>query len=192
MTIFGYARVSTNGQDLTLQIEQLRAAGATQIYQEKMSGARSDNRPQLHRLLKAINYGDTVLVCRLDRLARSTLDLLNIVDTITKAGSQFKSLADAWADTTTPHGRLLMVVLNGLASFERDLIMARTQAGIQRARELGVQFGRPPRLNVKQKRLIAARYAKGETMAELATDFGVSDPTIWRALNPDGKKGKRK
>jgi DNA invertase Pin-like site-specific DNA recombinase len=191
MTIFAYARVSTNGQDLTLQIEQLRAAGATQIFQEKMSGARAD-RPQLARLLKSINHGDTVLVCRLDRLARSTLDLLNIVDTITKAGSSFKSLADAWCDTTTPHGRLLLVVLSGLAAFERDLIMARTQAGIQRARDLGVQFGRPPRLNPKQKRMIAERYAAGETLAELAKEFEVSDPTIWRALNPDGKAEKGK
>jgi DNA invertase Pin-like site-specific DNA recombinase len=152
-----------------------------------VSGARADNRPQLARLLKAINHGDTVLICRLDRLARSTLDLLNIVDTITKAGSQFKSLADSWADTTTPHGRLMMVVLSGLAAFERDLIMARTQAGIQRARELGVRFGRPVKLNPKQRRMIAERYAKGETQAELARDFKVSEPTIWRVLG-----GKRK
>jgi DNA invertase Pin-like site-specific DNA recombinase len=108
------------------------------------------------------------------------------VDTITKAGASFKSLADSWADTTTPHGRLMMVVLSGIAAFERDLIMARTQAGIQRARELGVTFGRPVKLNPKQRRMVAERYAKGETMAELARDFKVSEPTIWRALG--GKK----
>jgi DNA invertase Pin-like site-specific DNA recombinase len=137
--------------------------------------------------MKTINHGDTVLINRLDRLARSTLDLLNIVDTISKAGSQFKSLADAWCDTTTPHGRLLLVVLSGLAAFERDLIMARTQAGIKRARELGVQFGRPPRLKPRQRRMIAERYAAGESQAELAKDFKVSEPTIWRVLNPEGK-----
>jgi DNA invertase Pin-like site-specific DNA recombinase len=181
MAFLGYARVSTNGQDLTLQEEQLKAAGCTKIFSEKMSGARSD-RPKLARLIKAVDSGDIVIVTRLDRLARSTLDLLNVIDRIAKSGGQFRSLADTWCDTTTPHGKLILTVLAGLAEFERSLIMARTQAGIARAREKGVTFGRPAKLNGKQRKMIAERYAKGETMAALAEAFDVSEPTVWRAL----------
>ena len=181
MTVFGYARISTGGQSATLQYEQLRGAGCTKIYRETASGVRSD-RPQLAHLLKQLQPGDTVVVTRLDRLARSTLDLLRILDVISKAGAQFRSLSDVWCDTTSPHGKLLLAILGGLAEFERSLIMARTAAGIQRARELGVAFGRKPKLNPQQRRLIAARYAQGETMAALARDFGVSEPTVWRAL----------
>jgi DNA invertase Pin-like site-specific DNA recombinase len=183
MAVIGYARVSTNGQDLTLQHEALKAAGCGKVYAEKISGARSD-RPQLARMLKAIEPGDTVVVTRLDRLARSTLDLLHTIDVITKAGSGFRSLSDAWCDTTTAHGKLMLTVLGGLAEFERSLIMARTQAGIQRAKERGVAFGRPTKLNPKQRRMIAERHAAGETMAALAREFDVGEATIWRALNP--------
>src|SRR5215470_19603589 len=181
MTTIGYARVSTRDQDLTLQHEALRAAGCTKVFAEKMSGARSD-RPQLARLLRAVAPSDVVVVTRLDRLARSTLDLLNTVDVLTKAGAEFRSLADAWCDTTTPHGKLMLTVLGGLAEFERSLIMSRTAAGIKRARALGVIFGRRAKLNPRQRRMIAERYGKGETMAKLAEEFGVSEPTIWRAL----------
>jgi DNA invertase Pin-like site-specific DNA recombinase len=181
-TVYGYARVSTREQDLTIQREALRAAGCTKVYAEKMSGIRSD-RPQLARLLNAIEPGDTVIVTALDRLARSTLDLLNTIDVITKAGAQFRSLADTWCDTTTDHGKLMLTVLAGLAQFERSLIMKRTQAGITRARELGVTFGRPTKLNPRQRRMLAERYAKGETMAALASEFGVGEATVWRALH---------
>ena len=181
MTTIGYARVSTKEQDLTLQNDALRAAGCTRIFAEKMSGARAD-RPQLARLLRALEPGDQIIVTRLDRLARSTLDLLNTIDVITKAGAQFCSLADTWCDTTTAHGKLILTVLAGLSEFERSLIMARTQAGIDRARELGIAFGRPPRLNPKQRRMIASRYASGETMAALAREFSVGEATVWRTL----------
>jgi DNA invertase Pin-like site-specific DNA recombinase len=181
MGTIGYARVSTNGQDLALQQEALKAAGCGKVYAEKISGVRSD-RPQLARMLKALALGDTVIVTRLDRLARSTLDLLHTVEVITKAGGGFRSLADAWADSTTPHGKLMLTVLGGLAEFERSLIMARTQAGIQRAKELGVTFGRPTKLNPKQRRMIGERYAAGETAAALAREFEVGEATVWRAL----------
>jgi DNA invertase Pin-like site-specific DNA recombinase len=160
-----------------------KAAGCEKVYAEKISGARSD-RPQLARMLKAIGAGDTIVVTRLDRLARSTLDLLHTVDAISKAGAGFRSLADAWADTTTPHGKLMLTVLGGLAEFERSLIMSRTQAGIQRAKERGVTFGRPTKLSAKQRQLIAKRYAAGGTAAALARDFKVGEATVWRALNP--------
>jgi DNA invertase Pin-like site-specific DNA recombinase len=135
MTVLGYARVSTNGQTLEIQHEALEAAGCAKIYAEKLSGARADNRPQLDRMLKALRPGDAVVVTRLDRLARSTRDLLNVLDQVTTAGASFKSLADAWCDTTTAHGKLLIAILGGLAEFERSLILARTKTGIERARD---------------------------------------------------------
>src|SRR5262249_33728766 len=140
MATYGYARVSTDGQTLAAQDAALSAAGCAKVYSEKISGARSD-RPQLAKMLKAIGEGDTVVVTRLDRLARSTRDLLNILDAIAKAGATFKSLADAWADTTTPHGRLMLTVLGGLAEFERELIRARTGEGRARAKARGKHMG---------------------------------------------------
>jgi DNA invertase Pin-like site-specific DNA recombinase len=133
MTVYGYARVSTNGQTLASQDAELHAAGAAKVYAEKMSGARTD-RPELGKLLKRLDAGDVLLVTRLDRLARSTRDLLNILDLIGKRDAGFKSLADPWADTTTPHGRLMLTVLGGLAEFERALILARTSDGRTRAK----------------------------------------------------------
>jgi DNA invertase Pin-like site-specific DNA recombinase len=181
VAVYGYARVSTNGQDLALQEEALRAAGCDKIFAEKRSGARSD-RPKLQRLLDVVDQGDVVIVTRLDRLARSSLDLLHTVDRISKAGASFRSLGDTWCDTTTPHGKLILTVLAGMAEFERSLIMVRTQAGIERARALGVVFGRRVKLNPRQRRMIAERYGNGETMKALAEEFGVSEPTVWRAL----------
>jgi DNA invertase Pin-like site-specific DNA recombinase len=114
MTIYGYARVSTDGQTLAAQDAQLHAAGCAKVYSEKVSGAQTD-RAELAKLLKRLDEGDVLVVTRLDRLARSTRDLLNILDTVAKAGAGFRSLADAWADTTTPHGRLMLTVLGGSA-----------------------------------------------------------------------------
>jgi DNA invertase Pin-like site-specific DNA recombinase len=126
--IVGYARVSTDGQSLDSQQASLKAAGAERIFSEKISGAVTDRKALAHAI-KALETGDVLLVTRLDRLARSTRDLLNILDAIGKAGAKFKSLADAWADTTTPHGELMITVLAGLATFERHLIKARTDEG---------------------------------------------------------------
>jgi DNA invertase Pin-like site-specific DNA recombinase len=118
--IVGYARVSTDGQTLDAQVAALKTAGATQIYSEKISGAVTE-RKALARAIAALGAGDVLLVTRLDRLARSTRDLLNVLDAVARAGAGFKSLADAWADTTTAHGRLMLTVLGGLAEFEREL-----------------------------------------------------------------------
>jgi DNA invertase Pin-like site-specific DNA recombinase len=120
--IKGYARVSTDGQDLATQHELLNAAGATLVFSAKQSGIKTD-RAALARLLASLEAGDTVLVTKLDRLARSTRDLLNTLAAIGEAGASFKSLGDPWADTTTPHGRLMPTVLGGLAEFERHLIL---------------------------------------------------------------------
>src|SRR5208337_1279387 len=149
--IVGYARVSTDGQTVDAQVKQLRDAGAEKIFRETASGAKTDRR-ELARPLSALRDGDTLLVTRLDRLARSTRDLLNTLDTIAKAGAGFRSLGDAWADTTTPHGCLMLTVLGGLAEFERELIRARTGEGRERAKARGVHMGRPPNLTPHQKK----------------------------------------
>jgi DNA invertase Pin-like site-specific DNA recombinase len=181
--IVGYARVSTRGQDLTLQREALRGAACERIFQEKVSGKRADNRKQLSRLLGKIERGDVVIATKLDRIARSTRDLLNIIHSINEAGAQFKSLGDPWCDTTTPHGRLLLTVLAGLAEFERELIISRTSAGIEHAREIGKTFGRPVKLTDNQRKLVAERHARGETLEELATAFRCGKATVFRAVH---------
>jgi DNA invertase Pin-like site-specific DNA recombinase len=180
MTIFGYARVSTDGQSVDAQVKQLRAAGAAQTFRETASGAKTDRR-ELARALKSLGEGDTLLVTRLDRLARSTRDLLNTLDTIAKAGAGFRSLGDTWADTTTPHGRLMLTVLGGLAEFERELIRARTGEGRERAKARGVHMGRPPKLTKHQKQDALKALADGTaSQADLARRFNVSQSTISR------------
>jgi DNA invertase Pin-like site-specific DNA recombinase len=121
-----------------------------------------------------------LVVCKLDRLARSTRDLLNTLATVAERGATFKSLADQWADTTTPHGRLMLTVLGGLAEFERHLILARTSEGRTRARANGVRFGRRPSLTPYQRTEALRRRAAGETLTEIAKLFGVSHMTIAR------------
>ena len=179
MTVYGYARVSTDGQSLTSQDAELHAAGCAKVYAEKISGARS-NRPELAKVLKRLDTGDVLIVTRLDRLARSTRDLLNILDDIAKCGAGFKSLHDAWADTTSAHGRLMVTILAGLAEFERELILARTSDGRARAKARGVRFGRPVALTPHQRAEALQRLANGEVQADLARSYGVSQATISR------------
>jgi DNA invertase Pin-like site-specific DNA recombinase len=177
----GYARVSTDGQTVDAQIEALEAGGASVVFEETASGARTD-RAQLAKAIGALRTGDTLIVTRLDRLARSTRDLLNILEAVTRKGAMFRSLADTWADTTTPHGRLLLTVLGGLAEFERELIRARTGEGRRRAVEAGVKLGRRSSLTQHQQAEVVKRRADGETLKALAKSYGVAHPTIMRAL----------
>jgi DNA invertase Pin-like site-specific DNA recombinase len=179
MTVYGYARVSTNGQTLAAQDAQLTAVGCAKVYAEKVSGARSD-RVQLTKLIRRLEAGDVVIVTRLDRLARSTRDLLNILDAISKAGAGFKSLGDTWADTTTAHGRLMLTILGGLAEFERELIRARTGEGRARAKARGVHMGRPYSLTPFQRQEALRRREAGETLVDIARSYGVSYSTISR------------
>ena len=179
MPVYGYARVSTDGQTLDAQIAQLKAAGAEKIFREKVSGARA-NRPELARLMRGLAPGDVVLVTRLDRLARSTRDLLNTLAAVAEKGAGFRSLHDAWADTTTPHGRLMLTVLAGLAEFERELIRARTGEGRERAKARGVRLGRKPKLTAHQIREALARREAGEALTEIARSYAVSHSTISR------------
>jgi DNA invertase Pin-like site-specific DNA recombinase len=178
--IYGYARVSTDGQSVDAQVKQLRAAGADQVFRETASGARSD-RAQLRLALSQLGKGDVLMVTRLDRLARSTRDLLNTLDTIAKAGAGFRSLGDVWADTTSAHGRLMLTILGGLAEFERELIRARTSEGRDRAKAQGVKMGRPPKLTPHQIKEAIRRRDKGEeTLAEIGRSYNVSGWTIAR------------
>jgi len=181
MTTIGYARVSTDGQSLQSQTEALHQAGAARVYSEKQSGAYTD-RPQLAKAIAALAEGDCLVVCKLDRLARSTRDLLNTLDVIGKAGATFKSLGDAWADTTTTAGKLMLTVLGGLAEYERHLILTRTAEGRTRAQAAGVRFGRKPSLTAYQRAEALRRRAAGETLVEIARSFNVSHMTIARLM----------
>jgi DNA invertase Pin-like site-specific DNA recombinase len=187
MPLYGYARVSTNGQDLTAQDTELMAAGCAKVFKEKVSGAKTD-RPELAKVIRRLEEGDVLVVVRLDRLARSTRDLLNVLDEIGKRGAGFRSLRDAWADTTTPHGRLMLTVLGGLAEFERSLIVARTGEGRKRAKDRGVKFGRPKKLTPHQRQEALQRLAAGETQSDVARTFNLSASTISRlaASSPFG------
>lgn len=177
--ICGYARVSTDGQSVDAQVRQLTEAGCEKVYRETASGAKTD-RLQLRRALAQLDVGDVLMVTRLDRLARSTRDLLNTLAAITGRKAGFRSLGDAWADTTTAHGRLMLTVLGGLAEFERELIRARTGEGRDRAKARGVRMGRKPKLTPHQAKEAICRRAAGEPMRDIAKSYNVSHSTISR------------
>ena len=179
MTTIGYARVSTDGQTLDHQQAALRQAGCERVFSEKISGAVTD-RPALAKAIAALGDGDTLIVCKLDRLARSTRDLLNTLAAVGEAGASFKSLGDQWADTTTPHGRLMLTVLGGLAEFERHLILSRTAEGRHRAQARGVRFGRKPSLTPHQQAEAMERRRRGEALVDIARTYNVSHSTISR------------
>jgi DNA invertase Pin-like site-specific DNA recombinase len=179
MTTIGYARVSTDGQTLLAQQSALIEAGCAKVYAEKVSGTKTD-RAQLAKAIAALAEGDCLIVTKLDRLARSTRDLLNTLAAIAAAGASFKSLGDPWCDTTTPHGRLMLTVLGGLAEFERHLILARTGEGRARAQARGVRFGRKRKLTVHQRQEALARRANGEALVDIARSYAVSHSTISR------------
>ena len=180
---YGYARVSPGGksESVDAQTRQLTKAGCRKVFRDvHVSGAKTD-RAQLRRLLDQLGAHDVLMVTRLDRLARSTRDLLNTLAAITGRKAGFRSLADAWADTTTAHGRLMLTVLGGLAEFERDLIRARTSEGRERARARGVKMGRPPKLTPHQRREALRRRDRGrESLADIGRSYNVSGSTISR------------
>ena len=180
--LIGYARVSTQGQDLAQQRETLSAMGCQRIFEEKVSGAKRD-RPELGRLLDHLRTGDVVTVTRLDRLARSTSDLLHIAERINDSGAGLRSLAEPWADTTSPAGRMVLTIFAGIADFERSLIGERTSAGRAAALARGVRFGPRPALNAEQivhaRRLIEE---EGRPVTEAARILNVHRATLYRAL----------
>jgi DNA invertase Pin-like site-specific DNA recombinase len=179
MAILGYARVSTQGQDLTAQLEALKAASADTVYREKVSGVRAD-RPQLAKLMASLKAGDIVVVTKLDRLGRSTRELLELIERIGKAGASFRSLGDPLWDTSSSQGRLLSTLLAAIADFERDLIRERTGEGRKRAMANGVKFGRKRKLSDYQRTEAVKRRGAGETLAAIAKSYGVAISMISR------------
>jgi DNA invertase Pin-like site-specific DNA recombinase len=175
----GYARVSTLGQNLDLQMQALRKGGCKKIFREKVSGARRE-RLEFQRMLDQLSHGDTVIVWKLDRLARSTRDLLETMETIRDAGARFQSLSELWANTTTHAGKLIMTVSAGIAEFERDLIRERTSTGREAARRRGIHFGRPRKLNPEQTKLARRLIDEGQSVRQIADTFNVHTATIYR------------
>jgi DNA invertase Pin-like site-specific DNA recombinase len=183
--IIGYARVSSDGQTLDAQLASLRAAGAEKVFSEKESGAKTDRRA-LQRALAALNQGDVLLVAKLDKLARSTRDLLNTLQTISDRGAGFKVLDNPTMDTTSAHGRLLVSVLGAIAEFELALRRSRCDEGIKRAKANGVRFGRKLKLTPHQMAEAIRRRDAGEVLAAIARSYNVSHSTISRLPQPPG------
>ena len=175
----GYARVSTLDQKLDLQMQALKKAGCSKIFREKVSGASRD-RPELKRMLDQIRDGDIIVVWKLDRLARSTRDLLDTMEFIRESGGQFQSISEPWADSMSHAGKMIMTVFAGIAEFERDLIRERTSAGRLAAKSKGVRFGRPRKLNPQQAKLAQRLLDEGKLVSEIAETFGVHVATIYR------------
>lgn len=180
----GYARVSTKDQKLNLQKDALQQEGCQKIFEEKISGAKSD-RPQLLRMMEQIREGDVVIVWKLDRLGRSLRDLVQRVTEIQEKGAEFKSLHDH-IDTTTPHGKLAFHLFASLAEFERDIISERTRAGLEAARARGRKGGRPKGLSkkAKDKAMIAETlYQQQKPISEICDHLNISKSTLYRYLD---------
>ena len=180
--LIGYARVSTDDQDLALQRSALKAAGCRRLYEEKISGAKRD-RPELARMLDNLRDEDVIVVTRLDRLARSTKDLLDIAEQLNGIGAGLRSLAEPWADTTSPAGRMILTVFAGIAEFERTLIHQRTGSGREAAKKRGVRFGRPPKLTADQVTLGRRLVDEGTSVREAAALLKCHHATLYLALH---------
>jgi DNA invertase Pin-like site-specific DNA recombinase len=177
--IYGYARVSTDAQDLGYQLAQLKAAGCATIFREKVSGATAD-RPQLKKLMASLAAGDVVVIPAVDRLSRDTTDLLVIARDMQRAGAGLRSLAEPVVDTTSDFAELVLAMLGVAAKLERRRIIERTARGRADAKAKGVQFGRKPKLTPHQQREAQERLAAGETQRSIARSYNVSQATISR------------
>jgi DNA invertase Pin-like site-specific DNA recombinase len=183
--LLGYARVSTGSQSLAAQIEALKAAGCERIYAEKRSGADGE-RKELGKLIRAARPDDTIAVCRLDRLARSTRDLLNVLDRLGRNGVGFKPLRETAVDTTTPQGRLVVSILAAISEFEREIVLSRITEGRKRTQRNGIKFGRKPKLTDYQRQEALERLAQGESQSTIARTFNVDRATISRLARARG------
>jgi DNA invertase Pin-like site-specific DNA recombinase len=179
--LIGYARVSTDDQHLDSQRAALRVFGCQRIYEEKISGAKRE-RPELSKVLDHVREGDVLVATRLDRLARSTRDLLEIAEVLNRSGVGLRSLAEPWADTTSPSGKMILTVFAGIAEFERSLIVERTSAGRFTAKQKGVRFGRPPKLSAEQVALGQRLLAEGTSVRNAARILNCHHATLYRAI----------
>lgn len=182
--IYGYARVSTAGQDPAAQFIELKAAGCGPVFVEKASAKGGAKRPQLAKALAALQPGDVLVVVRLNRLARSARDALNTLATIAALGAQFRSLREQWCDTTTPMGRLVVTIMSGLAEFDREMILERTAEGRESAKAQGVRFGRKPTLTAGQAAFIVKARAERPPVpiGQLVALLNVSRSTVARCI----------
>lgn len=181
---FGYARVSTEEQNLDRQIDALKEMGADEIIKEKMTGTKAD-RPKLINLMDKLRKGDTVLITDLTRISRSTKDLLNIVDKIKSMGANIKSKKDTWLDTTSdnPYNDFLLTVMSGLSQLERDLTSQRTKEGLAAARARGRVGGRREKLDVAKKKAIYDLYTQKQTkLMDICNMFDISKPTLYKVV----------
>lgn len=177
----GYARVSTMEQNPDLQIDELRAAGCDEIYIDRMSGAKVD-RPELNNCLRHLREGDTLVIWRLDRLARSLRHLIEIVEDLDRRAVGLRSLRDP-IDTTSAAGKLVFQVFGAMAEFERNLIRERVKAGLDAAKKRGRRGGRPRSLSQADVRKAQLLINGGETATDVAKTFGVGRATLYRELN---------
>lgn len=184
--LIGYARVSTDEQDHRLQLDALTAAGvaARDIFRDTGSGKSTEGRPRLAAALDYLQSGDVLVVWKVDRLARSVVDLITIIDALAKRGVGFKVLTGALSgiDTTTPEGRLFLTIVGGMAEFERELMRERTKAGVAAAKANGKRLGRPAAIDDDKLAAILARKAKGQSASDIAKALGVGRSTVYRAL----------
>lgn len=185
--IFGYARVSTVEQNLDRQLDALKAAGAEEIIEEKITGTKAD-RPQLNKLFDKLRAGDTILIVDLTRLSRSTKDLFSLVDKIEKRGANIKSLKESWLDTTTPTGKLMFTFMAGISQFERDLISQRTKEGLEAARARGRVGGRREKLDNAKKKAIYDLYTQKQTkLMDICDMFDITKPTLYKVVEEISK-----
>jgi len=178
--LIGYARASLEKQAIDRQLDELAAAGVRHIYQEKITGTKRD-RPELNRMLAALQQGDTVITVELSRMGRSTKDLLEIVELIRSKGAHFRSLGETWLDTTTPQGQLIFTIFAGLCQFERDLTAERTKSGLKAAAARGRKGGRPATVQA-QVQAVEAMRRNNMKIDQIVADTGLSRSTVNRII----------
>lgn len=179
----GYARVSTEAQDLTYQVGRLREAGCTEVFLEKRSGKNREGRPELARLLESLQPNDVMLATATDRVARDPLDLVNILKAVKDAGAGLRLLDEPFIDTTSEMADLIAFLVGWAARWQRRRILENTAQGREAARQRGVKFGRPRKLGLTEREMIAERRMRGEPYDEIARAFGVSASTISRIVH---------
>jgi len=176
--------VSTTGQNLDVQLEQLKKAGVSKVFKEKLSGANLE-RPELQNMLEYVREGDTVIITKIDRMARSTKHLLEITETLTCKGV-FLKILNINLDTTTPTGKLMLTMIGAIAEFERDLLLERQREGIEKAKQKGVYKGRKPTARAKSDQIMQLA-SEGHTKQSIADQLGIGVASVYRVLKEHSK-----